>query len=373
MPDHIVTLMEQSGELLDLQYQSLRLTHGFLIEQHIGYPVVDDIDLFAIMPKWKVKGSNENSHSTRVLFDAEEVVVIATISHGSFNAGVAGNDRESVRRTCAALRERVPRRDYEDHETIPVTFWTNSDHGPRQMTRDLDADQWVTIDENYPGDAGALLSHMMSGQFVPGRGGQLLLWHGVPGTGKTTALRSLAREWRQWCDIHYIVDPEEFFGKGAAYMMNVLLSEEKADVAYEEPLNEGEEPDDRPRWRVLVLEDCGELLQPDARREVGQALSRLLNACDGMIGRGLRIMVLLTTNEPVEKLHEAVARPGRCAMQIEFGDFDGEAARDWLEQRGTSFDGIADIDLRRRYTLADLYGHLQHFQTRPADHSVGFR
>ena len=30
------------------------------------------------------------------------------------------------------------------------------------------------------------------GAFVPGEGGRLLLWHGAPGSGKTSAVRALA-------------------------------------------------------------------------------------------------------------------------------------------------------------------------------------
>jgi hypothetical protein len=34
----------------------------------------------------------------------------------------------------------------------------------------------------------------------------------MAGTGKTFGLRALAWEWREWCDFHYIVDPDTFFG-----------------------------------------------------------------------------------------------------------------------------------------------------------------
>lgn len=44
--------------------------------------------------------------------------------------------------------------------------------------------------------------------FAPGVGGKLVLWHGEPGTGKTYALRTLAWEWRDWCDFHYVIDPQ---------------------------------------------------------------------------------------------------------------------------------------------------------------------
>ena len=57
--------------------------------------------------------------------------------------------------------------------------------------------------------------------------------------------------------------------------------------------------DGEPRWRLLVLEDAGELLAADARAVAGQALSRLLNVTDGLLGEGLRAVVLVTTNEPL--------------------------------------------------------------------------
>ena len=48
-----------------------------------------------------------------------------------------------------------------------------------------------------------------------------------------------------------------------------------------------------PRWRLVVLEDSGELLAADARALAGQALTRLLNLSDGLLGEGLGVIVLL--------------------------------------------------------------------------------
>ena len=148
-------------------------------------------------------------------------------------------------------------------------------------------------------------------------GGRLLLWHGIPGTGKTYALRALGWEWRTWCDFHYVTDPETFFGSSPAYMLDVLLGEDDDD-------------DEGGRWRLLILEDTGELLAADAKERTGQGLSRLLNVVDGLIGQGLRVLVLVTTNETLRSLHPAVSRPGRCASQIEFGAFAAEEAAEWL-------------------------------------------
>ena len=60
-----------------------------------------------------------------------------------------------------------------------------------------------------------------------------------------------------------------------------------------------DDDDDDSGWRLLILEDTGELLALDARYQTGQGLSRLLNVVDGLIGQGLRVVVLVTTNEPL--------------------------------------------------------------------------
>jgi hypothetical protein len=204
--------------------------------------------------------------------------------------------------------------------------------------------------------------------FQPSRGGQLVLWHGQAGTGKTFALRALAWEWREWCQFHYIVDPDSFFGQHADYLISVLLQPAVPmmvgqggfrDMAqamavfssYEEPDDEGEDAE-KP-WRVLVLEDTGELLSADARERAGQGLSRFLNVVDGLIGQGLRVLVLVTTNEEIRKLHPAVARPGRCAANVEFGALSASEARDWLERHGLEGRPAA------ARTLASLYAELE--------------
>ena len=45
---------------------------------------------------------------------------------------------------------------------------------------------------------------------------------------------------------------------------------------------------DEERWRLLLLEDCDELIRGEAKQSTGQALSRLLNLTDGLLGQGRR-------------------------------------------------------------------------------------
>ena len=159
-----------------------------------------------------------------------------------------------------------------------------------------------------------------------------MLWHGAPGTGKTTAIRALARAWRGWCKTLFVVDPEAFFGQ-AEYLLDVLL--ERGGV------------ERTTLWRLVVVEDVDELLRADARLVSGQALSRLLNLTDGLIGQGLNVLLLLTTNEPVGQLHPAVTRPGRCLAEVALSALSPAEAAAWLGDRHRRPE--------RPLTLAELY------------------
>lgn len=272
------------------------------------------------------------------------------------------------------LRDLLPRRAHVEESTqVPVAFWSLGAHGPSSRERRLDVIRWSDACDNYPAATGARLGDLLGAEFAPGVGGQLIIWHGPPGTGKTSALRSLAWEWRRWCDLHYITDPEAFFGQHASYMLDVLLSGSAGPRDVHEAEEIAERSDDPRavdgRWRLLVLEDTGEMLSADAKERAGQGLSRLLNVVDGMIGQGLRVLVLVTTNEPLRTLHPAIRRPGRCGALIEFPTFATDDANTWLREHG---DERAAVYGGKAYALADLYAMVAGRDVDRAPSATGF-
>ncbi len=119
----------------------------------------------------------------------------------------------------------------------------------------------------------------------------------------------------------------------------------------------GDDDDDPPRWRLLLLEDCDELIRGEAKQSTGQALSRLLNLTDGIFGQGRRVLIAITTNEDLYRLHPAVTRPGRCLAQIEMGPFPPAEATEWLRRdAGAGQPGTRRVDgFAGPVTLAQLY------------------
>src|SRR3954452_10025167 len=231
-------------------------------------------------PLWRmVTEGHENA-----VFRRGETLLHVQLAGGHLSASIAARDGAAAEAELARVRELFPAPDLSSRHEVQVTFWTYGPQGPMPSWRSIAVPGWDEIRENYGAGTRAELERLMRG-FQPAHGGQLILWHGLAGTGKTFALRALAWEWRDWCELHYIVDPDSFFGERADYLIGVLLQPGyeamsmspgmarmmamSGAVGFSEVIgdddDEEEEGEGGKAWRVLLLEHTGELLSADAR------------------------------------------------------------------------------------------------------------
>jgi hypothetical protein len=256
---------------------------------------------------------------------------------------------------------------------VRLYFWNMSPRGPQRRSRKLDMPKWEEIQGNYEHFTATQISEFMTMKDWDDSRGKLIIWRGDPGLGKTYALRAMCDNWSEWATIHYITDAEAFLSD-PDYLYAVMgFDEDDMPGSFAALLMEDDEDEEPVKknpitHRLIILEDAGELVGATARAETGQALSRLLNAVDGMFGQGMNCVLMITTNEEKGKLHEAVGRHGRCAKDVTFQKFDVIEAADWLEVHG-----VDPEKARANMTLSDLYATMhEHKNTEETPKVIGF-
>lgn len=230
----------------------------------------------------------------RVIAEVDDALVLLETWRADATVVVSANDEAVAAAIAAEVAARVPQPD--GHGRVAVTF---SDACAGSRTVDVDVRAWHDIAEQYPLAVRSALEVMATYQPHVASPRRLALWHGAPGTGKTSAVRALLHAWRGWADGVVVTDPDALL-KDGRYLRRAVLDADGDDG----------------RWSVFVLEDAEALLRKDTG---GNGMGRLLNLADGLLGQGLRCLFLITTNEPLGRIHPAVVRPGRCLAQVEFG------------------------------------------------------
>lgn len=155
----------------------------------------------------------------------------------------------------------------------------------------------VDIDLHYNDDFKGVHEKVISS--ISKTSKSLFLFHGIPGTGKTSYLRYLA----SLVDRKFIFVPPN--------LTNVLSSPSFIEFLLEQ------------KDSCLVIEDAENILK---KRVTGssQEMSNLLNITDGLLSDVLNISVICTFNSPLSEIDDALMRKGRLTVRYEFGKLSKE-------------------------------------------------
>ncbi len=137
----------------------------------------------------------------------------------------------------------------------------------------------------------------------------LYLFHGQPGTGKSTYIKYL---------IHLL--------KKKVIFISPKMAGELDNLSMTPFLLEN-------RNTVLVIEDAEELIT--SREEVRNSnLSMLLNLTDGLLGESLGIQIIATFNTDVRNIDKALLRKGRLSSIYEFKNLTLDRTNSLLQKLG---------------------------------------
>jgi hypothetical protein len=274
------------GPYLFLQAHQRRADRH-LVCRDLGRAVTRDV----LPARHRVLRDIDTDRSYDVLVEVDDVLLLLRSWRASADVWLTTSDAAAAESLVAEIRARMPQP--ASAGRVEVAF-TDAVASTRHVC--VDVREWGQVRAHYPAAVRSAVDTLATHRPQQTQARRLLLWHGRPGTGKTTAIRALLDAWRDWADGVVVTDPDALMTDGR-YLRRVLLDS------------------DDERWKVLVLEDAESLLHKGS----GAGMARLLNLADGLLGQGLRCLFLITTNEPLGAVHPALVRPGRCLATVEFG------------------------------------------------------
>lgn len=200
----------------------------------------------------------------------------------------------------------------------------------------------LQLAENYNTDLIQLHQHLVIGLKKDNSNG-LVLFHGEPGTGKSTYIRFLTG-----------------FVKKRIIFLSPRMAGNLDDPGFAKLLTENPNS-------VVIIEDAEDLLiSRDAGKNSG--ISMLLNLTDGLLGTSLGIQFICTFNTALANIDKALLRKGRLLALYEFGPLSIEKTNVLLSKLG-----IADFTPTQPMTLADIYNVSKPgFQMEAKRNSIGF-
>jgi hypothetical protein len=218
-----------------------------------------------------------------------------------FGDSITAGERETLHNFI--LKNKAPKKDMQNK----FYMINKQDYGFGLFDFDIKKTDVNNIGDNYNDDLVKITPEIKRFLNEKNTSG-IILFHGVPGGGKTSYIRSLISE----CEARFIYVPNNLF----TYISNPEF------IAFIS----------RYPNSVIILEDCEELLKPREQNQSGTGISNLLNLGDGLLGDALKLKIICTFNSSLAKVDEALLRKGRLVYRYEFGPLVPEKVNGLLEK-----------------------------------------
>lgn len=154
----------------------------------------------------------------------------------------------------------------------------------------------------------------------------LVLFHGVPGSGKSNYLKYLSS---------FIKDKEILYIPPSIVEMLADPTIIPFLMSY--------------RNSIIIIEDGEKVIADRENNGSSAAVSNILNLSDGILGDCLNIQIIITFNMKKEKIDEALLRKGRIIVEHKFTELSVDESNNLLRHLNK------DYVTTKEMTLADIY------------------
>jgi dephospho-CoA kinase len=171
----------------------------------------------------------------------------------------------------------------------------------------------------------------------------LFLFHGMPGTGKSTYIRYLIHQLKKKV---IFMSPTQAAGLESPQFSLFLIENSNS---------------------ILIIEDAEELIVSRDGKRIS-SISTLLNLSDGLLAESLGIQVIATFNTNIQNIDKALLRKGRLTALYEFKELSTGKTNALISALG-----FKNFNTAKPMSLADIYNIEEpSFQITPERSAIGF-
>jgi hypothetical protein len=200
----------------------------------------------------------------------------------------------------------------------------------------------LNLRTHYNDDLEPLHAHILKNINKKGTKG-LYLFHGLPGTGKSTYIRFLIHKLKKKV---IFLSPRQGTNLENPEFSEFLIKNENA---------------------ILVIEDAEEMIVSRDGNHIS-GISTLLNLSDGLLAASLGIQIIATFNTNISNIDRALLRKGRLTALYEFKELSQSKSASLI----TSL-GFVNSSTSKPMALADIYNMEETaFNIKPERRAIGF-
>lgn len=195
----------------------------------------------------------------------------------------------------------------------------------------------------YYGDQFSKVYDLVFNELNEKKRGGLILFHGTPGTGKTTMIKHIAKQLKR----RVIFMPPNMGNSLSSPSFLPFLLENKDCV--------------------LVIEDAEDIISERASNRNSAGVSNILNVTDGILGDCLNIHIICTFNVNRSNIDKALLRKGRLIAEYEFNKLTIPESNRLINHLGLDY--VAHSPM----SVADIFGITKTQYTSDKKEKIGFK
>lgn len=222
-----------------------------------------------------------------------------------------------------------------------ISLIVDEGHGLTTMEFEIKIGE-IDIPSSYGSDFIPIYSKVIERLNTKGDKG-IVLFHGVPGTGKTSVIKYIAKNLTK--EVIFI-PPNMTEAVCSPNFLPFLLNHKNS---------------------VLIIEDAEKIIADRTSKFSSDGVANLLNVSDGILGDCLNIQIIATFNTQKSNIDQALLRKGRLIAEHEFKSLSVSESNNLLSMLGKDF--VTD----RGMTLTEIYNlDEQEFKEKDKRESIGF-